>query len=95
MSLDRVIHTRTIYSVWDFFGDVGGLFDMLKLLAQPIVAFTTLLFSSGLDHYLIQALFKRETRFKFNESVLSHIERRKAAKVKWCNWLFYRQNHKL
>ena len=29
MSLDRVQHTRSIYSVWDFLGDVGGLFDML------------------------------------------------------------------
>ena len=26
-------HKRSIYTVWDFLGDVGGLFDMLKLLA--------------------------------------------------------------
>ena len=33
MSLDQVYHNRAIYTVWDFFGDVGGLFDMLKLIA--------------------------------------------------------------
>ena len=26
-------HTRTIYSALDFLGDVGGLFDMLRLVA--------------------------------------------------------------
>ena len=33
MDMDKVVHSRSIYTVWDFFGDVGGLFDMLKLLA--------------------------------------------------------------
>lgn len=33
MSADRENHKRTIYGVWDFLGDVGGLFDMLKIFA--------------------------------------------------------------
>ena len=52
MSTNRVSHSRAIYSVWDFLGDVGGLFDMLRLLAEPILALSTLLFGSGLDRYL-------------------------------------------
>ena len=60
MSLDRVYHARAIYSVWDFFGDVGGLFDMLRLLAQPIVALGAALFGSGLERYIISALFRKE-----------------------------------
>ena len=34
-------------------GDVGGLFDMLKLLAEPVIALMSALFGSGLDRYLI------------------------------------------
>ena len=27
-----VSHQRSIYTFWDYLGDVGGLFDMLKLI---------------------------------------------------------------
>ena len=60
MDLDKVSHMRSIYGVWDFLGDVGGLFDMLRLLAEPIVAFLSVLFGSGLERYLLSALFKKE-----------------------------------
>ena len=53
MDSDIVLHSRSIYSVWDFLGDIGGLFDMLKLLAEPILAITTTILGSGLDRYLI------------------------------------------
>ena len=59
MSTDRVIYSRSIYGVWDFLGDVGGLFDMLRLLAEPVLALTSILFGSGLERYLISAIFKK------------------------------------
>ena len=53
MDSDIVLHSRSIYSVWDFFGDIGGLFDMLKLLAEPVLALTTAILGSGLERHLI------------------------------------------
>ena len=50
---DKIILSRNIYGIWDFFGDVGGLFDMLRYLAYPILYFTTVLVGSGLEQYLI------------------------------------------
>ena len=95
ISVDKVIHSRAIYSVWDFLGDVGGLFDMLKIIAEPIVALSTAMLGSGLDRYLVQALFRKESRRRPSESVFTHIKRRKHTKVKWCNWLYDRRNRNL
>ena len=36
-SMDTTQHTRAIYSTLDFLGDVGGLFDMLRLVAQVLL----------------------------------------------------------
>ena len=62
MGTDQVMHTRAIYGVWDFLGDVGGLKDMLMLLAEPVVALFTALFGNGLDRYLVSILFKKKNR---------------------------------
>ena len=57
MSSDTVHHSRTIYSFWDFLGDVGGLFDMLKLIGSIIVAFLSIVSGSGMNRYIISSLF--------------------------------------
>ena len=62
MNLDKVQQTRAIYSFWDFLGDVGGLFDMLKLQANPILAVLSALFGNGLESYLVSNLFVKERR---------------------------------
>ena len=47
-------HSRAIYGILDFLGDVGGLFDALKLIAAGIIS----LFTSGsLPNYLVSKLF--------------------------------------
>ena len=34
----EILHnTRSIYSAFDFLGDIGGLFDMLRLLAEILL----------------------------------------------------------
>ena len=53
-----VEHARTIYTVWDLLGDIGGLFDMLKLLVTPMITFLSLIADSGLESHLINMLFK-------------------------------------
>ena len=35
--LDIKERSRAIYTVWDMLGDIGGLFDMLCILAGPLI----------------------------------------------------------
>ena len=53
MNSNLHLHHRSIYTIWDFFGDVGGLFDMLKLIKSPFVSFFSFLFGIGLETHLI------------------------------------------
>ena len=41
-------HTRAIYDVLKFLGDIGGLYDALKLIAWFLTAFST--FGNLNDH---------------------------------------------
>ena len=54
VSQDQVQHARSVYTILDWLGDVGGLIDALKLIAHLLVA----LFSGGsMSGYLISQLF--------------------------------------
>ena len=46
MSLNTVLYTRSIYSILDFLGDVGGLYSILQSLCSILVGIPTLLYGS-------------------------------------------------
>ena len=58
LSLDVVNHSRTIYGIFDFLGDVGGLLDLFRLFAEIIIALFAWLVGSNLQFFLIANLFK-------------------------------------
>ena len=37
LDLDSTEHVRSIYTIWDALGDIGGLIDMLCLLCKPLI----------------------------------------------------------
>ena len=43
-------------------GDIGGLFDAMKLLGHFLISFATFVAGSGLDRFLISQLFKFEKK---------------------------------
>ena len=53
MSMDVVKNSRSIYTILDVLGDVGGLFDMLRLILENLMSLLTLLIGSGLDRFLL------------------------------------------
>ena len=53
LDTEIVKHTRSIYSALDFLGDVGGLYDMLKIVAQVVLSVWSLIAGCGLDTYLL------------------------------------------
>ena len=87
MNSNLHLHHRSIYTIWDFFGDVGGLFDMLALLATPIFWFVTLIIGSGSDRFLIKTLFKVQRKMNDSHKVEDYIKRRKPLRAKRCNWI--------
>ena len=69
--MDVITHNRSIYTLWDFFGDVGGLFDMLKLISQTLLSFVYSIIGSGLDKFLLERLFtldKKRNRYANNQN---------------------------
>ena len=57
MSLNEVSDNRSIYSILDFLGDVGGLYAMLLDFGSIIVSIPTFLFGSLLDKFLASKIF--------------------------------------
>ena len=62
MSLDIIEHSRSVYSVWDLLGDIGGLFDMLRLIVTPILTLIITAIGNSLDSFIVSSLFKNESR---------------------------------
>jgi len=57
ISPDTVQHSRSVYSVLDWLGDVGGLFDALNLIARVLLSsLTTLIFKLGLFNRLFEVV---------------------------------------
>ena len=62
ISPDIVHHSRSVYSVLDWLGDVGGLFDALTLIARVLLSsLTTLIFKLGLFNRLFEVDVKPQT----------------------------------
>ena len=46
-------NNRSIYNILDLLGDIGGLADMLRLIAEILIQISTVIFGSSLDQYLL------------------------------------------
>ena len=64
MTLDVISHSRSIYTVWDFAGDVGGLFDMLKLIGEVLISLMTMIFGSSLNKHMLEKLYRLDKQSK-------------------------------
>ena len=59
---------RSLYTIWDYFGDIGGFNDFIRIVGSMIMSILTTVKGSGLDKFLIRQLFYRE-RTKKNSKV--------------------------
>ena len=92
LDLDTVTEMRTIYGVFDFLGDVGGLLDLLQLFAGIIVRLFAWVAGSNLNIFLIETLFKKDQKRKADISfireadpLLDQIKQRNQVKITKCN----------
>ena len=63
-SSDVSFNQRSVYTLLDFLGDVGGLFDMMILLAKLIWTVAYTISGSEINRYLIAMLFVRDKKKK-------------------------------
>ena len=52
------MHSRSVYTWYDFLGDVGGLNSTLWTFCIVLVSIKNTVFGSALSRYLIASLFK-------------------------------------
>ena len=55
MSLDELTHTRTVYNLLDYLGDIGGCLDALKYIGAFLV---WILNGDRLGEFLTSKIFK-------------------------------------
>ena len=65
MDLNEVVYQRSIYTLLDLFGDIGGLFDMLMVIGNLYYGLICLLIGSRLNRYLIKKIFYMPSKGKF------------------------------
>ena len=57
LSLDTKQYSRSVYSVLDFFGDVGGLLSILLPIGGAFISLLDALLDRTLDSYLVKKVF--------------------------------------
>ena len=89
MDLYRVSNQRSVYTIWDWMGDIGGLYGSLFLIGDQALALITYLFGDSLSLKLISTIFKEEAskRHRSSRSLLNWLQKRKPASFSRCAWL--------
>ena len=57
MHPDIIEYQRQVYTIWELFGDIGGLLEVLIVSGSFFMISVTTVFGSGLDMYLLQNLY--------------------------------------
>ena len=74
--------------MWDLFGDVGGLFDMLSYIGQWLVGLISLVSGSPLNRFIFARLFMLEGKVsRYSRDILKALKKRKPANFGTCGWL--------
>ena len=60
LSKDQTFHKRSIYTILDILGDVGGLLDGLRILGGVVMSIYTFAVRNPLNTFLVKSLFKTD-----------------------------------
>ena len=59
LNADEQANQRTVYSLLDYFGDVGGLLSFLQLIAQFLMYLNP---NTPMSHFIVKRIFKYQDR---------------------------------
>ena len=54
LNRNAIEQVRSVYTIWDVLGDIGGLIDMLYLLGKPVMIFLHVILGSSMSQSLLQ-----------------------------------------
>ena len=60
MAADTVTYERSVYTVWDMMGDIGGLYGTLHIIGSYVVSFSSFISGGGVMQQLISILYSIE-----------------------------------
>ena len=82
MDHDTIEYERSVYTVWDWMGDVGGLFGTLSILGYYIVSIASQITGNSLVREMIENLFLIEASKRWTEDadIGTWLRRRKPVK---------------
>ena len=70
MDADIIKHSRSIYTILDFLGDLGGLYDALRLIGSGLIFLYSNFVSNEFTMYLVRSLSSNP-----NEEALTSFEK--------------------
>ena len=64
LTLDKqgYMTVRTVYTIWDVLGEIGGLIDMLSYMAMLVISIINIFVGKGLSKYLLSTLFFKQKK---------------------------------
>ena len=70
---DTMMYERSIYTILDFLGDIGGLFDALGYISKLILFAFSVIFNNGPSSFIVARLFKQISSFQTTLSLLESV----------------------
>ena len=70
-----MVYKRSIYTLLDLLGDVGGLLDGLKIFGGMLTSLITCVFGNPLTAFIVNAVYKVDKMKTQSKSQYSVIER--------------------
>ena len=69
ISPDRQVYHRSIYTVLDWLGDIGGLYDALHIIGALLMLSHSIIRGDQLEAFLLRSVFKREVKKNLNKDL--------------------------
>ena len=70
---DTMMYERSVYTILDFLGDIGGLFDALGYISKLILFAFSVIFNNGPSSFIVARLFKQISSFQTSLSLLESL----------------------
>ena len=68
MARDKQKFSRSLYTMWDYVGDIGGFNDFMQVVGGILVSLSAVFKAQSLDSYLIESLFYRQKKTNSGKS---------------------------
>ena len=62
LSPDVEVHKRSIYTILELLGDIGGLFDALKGIFSILLSMNFAIFGNPIQEFLLRLIYRKDDK---------------------------------